>query len=33
MKYRVYETIAGMWYLAPGSKLSSVRSIGGATPW
>ncbi len=29
----MYETLPGMWYLEPGSKSSSLRSFGGATPW
>src|SRR5215510_973225 len=32
-KYRVYGVLPGMWYLAPGSKSSSLRSTGGLTPW
>ena len=32
MKYRVYGVLSGTWYFAPGSKNSSPRMEGGATP-
>lgn len=30
--YRMYSTLAGMWYLAPGSKSDSLRKTGGFSP-
>ncbi len=29
----MYGTLAGTWYLAPGSKASAGRGPGGAMPW
>lgn len=33
VSHLMYGVLAGMWYLAPGSKSSSDLSTGGDTPW